>query len=174
MNVLDIVICVICGFCLVRGIFRGSIKEITSIVGVIAGFFVAYAYYPVVAKWLSEFMADQSYLNIVSFILTFLILFFAVGFLGVIFKHLLKAAKWGWADRVVGGILGIVKAALIVSVLLVPLTTFLSEDASLVKDSVLAPYVTTASEKIVTVVPKDMKEKFWHNIKVLKASWKKT
>ena len=41
MNILDILIAVIVGFCLVRGIFRGIIKELTSIVGVVAGFFAS-------------------------------------------------------------------------------------------------------------------------------------
>ena len=40
MNILDILIVVIVGFCLVRGIFRGIVKEITSIIGVFVGFFL--------------------------------------------------------------------------------------------------------------------------------------
>ncbi|PQP34359.1 colicin V production protein, partial [Desulfobacteraceae bacterium SEEP-SAG9] len=33
MNPLDILIIVIAGFCLIRGIFRGLIKELSSIIG---------------------------------------------------------------------------------------------------------------------------------------------
>jgi membrane protein required for colicin V production len=173
MNALDIVICVIGGFCLVRGIFRGSIKEITSIVGVFVGFYAAYTYYPLLARWLSEFIYDQSYRNIISFLLAFVFVFLAVGFVGAILKHLLKGASLGWTDRVSGGVLGVVKATLIVSVLLIPTTTFLPKNSSVMKDSVFAPYVTMASEKIVIVVPKAMKQRFWENMKALRASWKK-
>ena len=173
MNVLDIVISVIVGFCLVRGIFRGIIKEITSIVGVFMGFYAAYTYHPVLAKWLSQLITNKSYLNIFSFFLTFTIVFLAIGFAGVILKHLFKAAAFGWADRILGGTFAIVKAVLIVSVLLVALTTFLSKNSPLIKNSVLAPHVSTLAEKMAMAVPKEMKEKFRDNIKTLKASWKK-
>lgn len=173
MNILDILIAVIVGFCLVRGIFRGIIKELTSIVGVVAGFFVAYNYYSVVANPLSRLIIDKSYLNIVSFFLAFAVVFFAVGFLGVILKHVFKAAALGLADRILGGTFGLVKAILIVSVLLVPLTAFLPEKSPLIKDSFLAPYVSILSEKMVVIVPKEMKEKYDDNVNALRKAWKK-
>jgi membrane protein required for colicin V production len=173
MNILDIVILVILGFCLVRGIFRGIIKELTSIVGVFVGFFVAYNFYPLVARLISRlFTMNQAYLNIVSFFLAFTILFLAVGLVGVILKHVFKVVALGWADRLLGATFGLVKAVLIVSVLLVPLTAFLPQKSSIIKDSLLAPYATTISQVMVTVVPQEMKEKFGDNINALKEAWK--
>ncbi len=173
MNILDIVIGVIVGFCLVRGLFRGTVKEITSIIGVFVGFYAAYTYYPVAGSLLSRFITNRSHLNIVSFFITFTVLFLAVGLLGIIFKHLLKVVALGWLDRIFGGTFGLVKALLIVSVLLVPLTTFLPQKSPVIKDSFLAPHVSTLSEKMIAVVPKEMKQKFGDNIKVLKDTWKK-
>ena len=173
MNVLDILIGVIVGFCLIRGIFRGLVKEITSIVGVFIGFYAAYTYYPVVAKWLSRLITNESYLNICSFLITFAILFFVVGFIGVLLKHLLKAVALGWADRILGAAFGFLKAVLIVSVLLVALTTFLPQKTPVIKDSLLAPHVSTISENIVVVVPEKMRQKFGDNINALKEAWKK-
>jgi len=172
MNILDICILVILGFCLVRGIFRGIIKELTSIVGVFVGFFVAYNFYPVVAVLISRFFTNKAYLNIVSFCLTFTVLFLAVGLVGVILKHLFKAVALGWLDRALGATFGFVKAVLIVSVLLVPLTTYLPQKSPVIKDSFLAPYATTISQVLVTVVPKEMKEKFHENIDALRETWK--
>ena len=173
MNALDILIGGIVGFCLIRGIFRGIVKEITSIIGVFVGFYAAYTYYPLVANWLSHLITNKSYLNIISFFIAFCILFLAVGFVGVVLKYLLKAVALGWADRILGGIFGFVKAVLIASVLLVPLTTFLPPKSPVIKDSLLAPHVTTLSEKMVVVVPKEMKKKFGDNINALKEAWKK-
>lgn len=173
MNILDVIMAVIVGFCLVRGLFRGLIKEITSIVGVFVGFYVAFYHYQVAAHVLSRVIGDKAYLNILSIIITFTLLFLAVGFVGILLKHLLKALDLGPADRVLGGGFGLVKAILIVAILLIPLTTFLPKDASLVKDSFFAPYVTTISEKIILAVPKEIKGRFAENLKVLKDSWKK-
>jgi membrane protein required for colicin V production len=175
VNALDIVISLIGGFCIVRGIFRGIVKEITSIVGVFVGFYAAYTYYPLVAKWLSRLITitNKSYLDIMSFFLSFTIIFLAIGFVGVILKQLCKAAVLGWADRILGGTFAIVKAVLIASVLLVALTTFLPKNSPVIRDSVLAPHTSVVAEQLTVIIPKEMKKKFGDNIKSLKAIWKK-
>ncbi|MGD8513659.1 MAG: CvpA family protein [Deltaproteobacteria bacterium] len=173
MNALDIITALIVGFCLIRGIFRGIIKEITSILGVFIGFYAAYIYYPILARWLSDLIANRSYLHILSFFLIFVTVLLAVGFVGMILRHLLKAAALGWADRILGGTFAMVKAVLIVSVLLIALTTFLPENAPVIKNSLLAPRVSAISEKLVAVVPGEMKERFRNNIRALRISWKK-
>jgi membrane protein required for colicin V production len=171
MNALDIVIGVIGGFCLIRGVFRGIVKEIASIAGVLVGFYAAYTYYGPVARWLSPLIKNESYRSIAGFCLTFTLLFLAVGFLGVVLRHMLKAAALGGLDRVFGALFGLVKALLIASVLLVALTTFLSKDAPVMKNSVLAPYVSVVSQKMALLVPKDMKEKFHDNLSGLRKAW---
>ena len=173
MNALDIGICIIAGFCLVRGLFRGIIKEVTSIVGVLVGFYGAYTYYPLIAKWLSQLIANKSYLNIISFFVVFTVVFFVIGFLGVILKHIFKSASLGWIDRVLGGTFAMVKALLIVSVLLIALTAFLPKNAPVMMNSRIAPHVSATSEKMVAAVPLEMKEEFRNNIKALKESWEK-
>ena len=173
MNILDIFIGIIVGFCLVRGIFRGIVKEIASIVGVFVGFFAAYTFYPDVGNLLSGFFNDKSHLNIFSFFIIFTFMFLAVGFSGVILKNLLKGIALGWADRILGGTFGFVKGVLIVLVLLVSLTAFLPQKSPVIKDSILAPHLSTLSEKMVGVIPEEMKKKFNNNIKELKETWKK-
>ena len=44
MNYLDIIIVVILSYCVIRGVFRGLIKELSSIIGVFGGFYAAYTY----------------------------------------------------------------------------------------------------------------------------------
>ena len=46
MNGLDIALIVILFFFFLRGIFRGFIKEIMGIVGLVVGFYLAMKYYP--------------------------------------------------------------------------------------------------------------------------------
>ena len=91
---------------------------------------------------------------------------------GVIIKYLLNIAFLGWADRICGAGFGIIKAVLIVSVLMIALTTFLSKGAPLVKDSLLAPQVTLVAEKMIKVVPLGMKREFQVKIGELKKIWR--
>jgi membrane protein required for colicin V production len=172
MNPFDIVVVVIVGFCLIRGLFRGLIKELASIIAVLAGFYAAYTYYPQVAAMLSRWMSDVAYRNILSFTLIFCGIFLVISILGVIIKYLLKIAFLGWVDRFCGMGIGLIKGILIVSILLVMLTAFLPKGTPFLKKSLLAPYVSTVSEEMSKVVSKDMKRNFDDKLKEFKKVWK--
>lgn len=173
MNYLDIIIVVILSYCVIRGVFRGLIKELSSIIGVFGGFYAAYTYYMVVAELLSRWISNPEYLNILSFMLIFCSVFLVISILGVIINYLLKLAFLGWFDRFCGAVFGAMKGMLIVSVILISLTTFLPKGTPVIKDSLLSPHVTLISEKMIKVVPKDMKDVFTTKITELKKEWDK-
>jgi membrane protein required for colicin V production len=173
MNYLDIIIVVILCYCVIRGVFRGLIKELSSIIGVFGGFYAAYTYYAVVAKPLSEWISNPGYLNILGFMIIFCVVFLVISILGVIINYLLKLAFLGWFDRFCGAVFGAMKSLLIVSVILIALTTFLPKGAPLIKDSLLSPHVTLISEKMIKVVPQEMKDAFTTKITELKKEWDK-
>ena len=172
MNPFDMLAVVILAFCVIRGIFRGLIKELSSIVGVLAGFYAAYSYYTSIAKLLSHWMSNTAYVNIISFLIMFCFVFFVISIIGVIIKYILNIAFMGWFDRICGAGFGLVKGVLIVSILFFIFTAFLPQGAPFVKDSVLAPNVALISEKMAKLVSKDMKKQFAAKIEELKKTWK--
>ena len=172
MNPFDIIIIVILGFSLVRGLFRGLVKEISSIIGVFGGFYAAYTYYKALAKLLSSIVHDVSYLNILSFLIIFCGVLIVVSVLGVIIKYLLNIAFLGWVDRIGGLVFGLAKGVLIVSVLFISLTAFLPKGSAFIKQSVLAPHVSWVSEKMANVVSQEMKQDFMTKLGELKKAWK--
>ena len=173
MNFFDILVIVILGYCLIRGVFRGLIKELSSIIGVLGGFYAAFTYYMLVAKLLSKWITNTGYLNILSFLIIFCGVFIIISILGVIINYLLKIAFLGWLDRILGSVFGAMKGILIVSVLLIAFTAFLPKGTPVIKDSLLSPYVTLISEKVAKVVSKDMKHAFSSKIATLKKAWNK-
>ena len=173
MNFFDIIVIVILGYCLIRGVFRGLIKELSSIIGVFGGFYAAFTYYMLLAKPLSKWITNTGYLNILSFLIIFCGVFIIISILGVIINYLLKIAFMSWLDRILGSVFGAMKGILIVSVLLIALTAFLPKGTPVIKDSLLSPYVTLVSEKIAKVVSKDMKHAFSAKIATIKRAWKK-
>ena len=172
MNPFDILIIVIIGYSLVRGIFRGLVNEVSSIIGVFGGFYAAYTYYKILAKLFSGLISDVAYLNILSFLIIFCGVLIVVSALGVIIKYLLNIAFLGWVDRIGGLIFGISKGFLIVSVLFISLTAFLPKGTAFIKNSVLAPHITWVSEKMVKVVSQEMKIDFMTKLGELKKAWK--
>lgn len=172
MNPFDILIIIIIVYCVIRGLFRGLVKEVSSIFGVLGGFYAAYSYYPQISNLLSRLVADAAYRNILSFLIIFCLVLIVINILGIIIKYLLNIAFLGWVDRVFGLAFGLTKGILIISVLLIILTTFLKQGAPIIKNSLLAPHVMLISENMAKVVSKDMKEDFKKNMEELKKAWK--
>jgi len=173
MNVLDIIIAIIMGFCLVRGIFRGLIKEMSSLIGVFGGFYAAYTYYPYFSDPLSGWISNTAYLNILSFFAVFCGIFIGISILGIVIRYVLNSASLGWVDKICGLGFGGTKGVVIVSVILLALTTFLPRNASIVQDSLLSPHVVMVSERLAKVIPEDMREQFAGKIYELRKTWEK-
>ena len=173
MNPFDIAVAVVIGFCLIRGFFRGFVKELASIVGVLAGFFAANMYYQVLADLLTRWVSRSDYLYILSFMIIFCGVLIIVSILGVVIRYLMNVAYMGWFDRIVGLMLGTVKGILISTVVLVTLTTFLPKKSAVVQDSSLAPHLMIVADKLGKVVSKEMKDNFIEKVEALKNSWQK-
>lgn len=171
MNPFDTIIIIILGYCLIRGFFRGLIKEISSIIGVLGGFYVGHMYYLEIARPLSAWISNPAYAKILGFMLLFCGVFIFVSIIGVIIKYLMNIAFLGWVDRICGVLFGIAKGVLITSVLLMILTTFLPKGTPMIKDSLLAPQVSRVSEIMAQLVSKEMKQEFSTKIMELKKIW---
>jgi len=172
MNLYDVVVVIIISFCLIRGGFRGLIKEFSGIVGVLAGFYGAYAYYPRIARWLAGWISDQGYCNILAFMIIFCVVFVAVSILGIIIRYILNKVTSGWTDRLGGVVLGLVKGCLIVAVLFIALTAFLPKGAPFLQQSRLSPYVARYAEVMAGVISDGMKDDFKDKYEELKAGWR--
>lgn len=172
MNPFDILVVIIVGYGLVRGLFRGLVKEVASIIGVLGGFYLAFSYYRNLGAYLGWVTSNENYQLIIGFLIIFCGVLIVVAGLAMIIKYLLKIAFMGWADRVGGVVFGLVKGVLIVSILFLMLTAFLPKDTELMKNSILAPHISWVSERLAKVVSKEMKANFTSRLKDLKKAWK--
>jgi membrane protein required for colicin V production len=169
MNGLDIAIVCILGFTLIRGIMTGLIHSVSGVIGSVAGFYAAYFYYPALADFLKQWVEPGSVLNIASFFAIFCAVLIVVTILGHILKWIMKIVFLGWVDRLGGGLVGLLKGGIIVSVLVIALTTFLPPKSPILKNSAIFPYVSIVSELIMEIVPSDFKEdSFKLNMETLK------
>jgi membrane protein required for colicin V production len=172
MNAFDIVVGVILAYSLIRGLFRGLVKEVSSIIGVLGGFWAAYSFYGILAVYLSGVISNSAYRNLLAFLIIFCAMVVLVNVLAVIIKYLMKIVFLGWLDRLGGVVFGFIKGALIVAVLFLALTAFLPKGTPLIKDSLTAPYVSLVSEKLATVVSSEIKREFATKLEELKKAWK--
>lgn len=174
MNILDYVIIALLLFCLIRGIFRGLVKELASIVGVLGGFYAAYTYFPVTAAWVAPWMSHSTYANIVGFTLIFAGVCVVVAIAATLIRYLMKITFLGWADHFGGALVGTVKGAAVALVLVMMLTAFLPGNLAVLQNSIAARQLLRVGEPLMLVVSKEMKTLVIPKIKELNRTWKKS
>ena len=159
MNILDIIIIAAIVFFLIRGIFRGIIREIGSLAGVVLGIWLANIYHPQLAELLRNFIPPGNYLPLISFALIFLVVLVLCNLLGWVFKKFFQKIFLGWLDRILGACLALLKG-IALSYLMIVMVTFLSHQGSpLVTKSRLAPVIITSYQTVVGLIPPGFHEK---------------
>lgn len=174
MNGFDIAIIVVLGYCVIRGIFRGFIKEIAAIAAMLAGFYAAYIFHSEVASLLSPWISDPDYRLIAAFALVFFGVFFGVTLVGGLIRMLASAASLGVVDRMLGAVFGAAKAVLLVTLVHIVLTTFTPVgNMSFIKNSRLAEPMVEAGRLIVAVMPDALTKTYDQKMEQFKNGWRK-
>ena len=160
LNPFDVGIVVILLFFLMRGLFRGFIREVFSIIGVVGGFYLGCAYYSEGAAYLTRWISSVPYPNVVSFLAIFIGVIVLANLSGLATKHLLNIIFLRWVDRFFGALFGAAKGIMIASMLLMASAAFFPEFGVLIKTSRLVRPVMRVSETIASLVPVQMKREF--------------
>lgn len=175
MNPFDMAIVVILSYCMIRGAFRGIIREVAGIAGILGGFYAAFIHHDTLAPLLSGWIHNMHYLYISSFILLFCVVFLVVMLVGVVIRALFKLMLLGFIDRVLGIVFGGAKAVIIVSLLFFMLITFLpAGGVHMVRDSVLAPHMNFIAGGFARVVPEGVRSSVAQRIRDVKSEWEKS
>lgn len=172
MNPFDMAIGVILGYCMIKGVFRGFIREAAAIAGLLGGFYAALVYHDTLAPAFSGLIHNLHYLYIFSFLVLFCTVFLGVTLLGMLIRALLRLMLLGVLDRVFGSVFGAVKGIVIAALLFFLLATFLPRGgAAMVRDSVLAPHVNFLAGGIARVIPQEARRSLVRRIQELKTEW---
>ena len=125
MTYIDIIIGILLLLSFVLGWRQGLIRQLFGILALLLGVFCAYkfsdstAYY--LAKW---FSMNEAVTNAVAFAITFIAVLFLVILIGRVADRFIKLVALGLVNRLLGAILGALKAVLIISVCWVILKSF--------------------------------------------------
>lgn len=154
MNWLDIVIIIFLAGGLASGYRNGFVGEVASLAGLILGIWGAIKFSWWTADLLEGFGLKFSLMPVISFIVTFLIIIIIAQILGGIISSLLKAFALNWINRIAGIVVGVFKAALFVSVILLVLD-FISEKRPIIPVEVRNKSVLyePVSEIVPTLLP---------------------
>ncbi|WP_299578796.1 CvpA family protein [uncultured Sunxiuqinia sp.] len=138
MNYIDIVLAVLLILAAFRGFYKGFVAEVASLAALVLGVWGAIHFSHFTADYIVETFSYQSdHLGLVSFLVTFLVIVILVHLVGKAIETIISAVALGFINRLAGILFGVIKSALILSVLL------------LIFDEV---------DENVKILPKDVKE----------------
>ncbi|GAA3593903.1 CvpA family protein [Flavivirga amylovorans] len=120
MGIIDIVLGALILFGLIRGFMKGLFVEVASLVALIAGVYGAIHFSNFAGEFLeSKVDWNEKTINIAAFIITFVIIVLAIALAGKALTKLADFAALGIINKLLGGIFGSLKIALILSVILI-------------------------------------------------------
>lgn len=153
MTAIDFGAIVIILFFLARGIWVGFIRQLASMAALILGYLFAGRYYEQISPRLSSMVTSPQLCFLLTYALLFLVVFFGVIALGYVLKKVMSLSLLGWFDRFMGGIFGLVKAGVIVTVGFMVLSGLLAEANPLMANSFAAPYLRKSSGFLLAFIP---------------------
>jgi membrane protein required for colicin V production len=119
MNTFDIIIAVLLIFGFIRGLLRGFFVEIASLIALIAGVYGAIHFSFYIGNLLANYVSwEERYITIISFAVTFGIIVLTIALLGKLFTKIADFASLGLMNKILGGLFGALKIALILSIVL--------------------------------------------------------
>jgi membrane protein required for colicin V production len=120
MNWIDFIILAILVFGLIQGFINGLIIEIAELAALVLGIWGAIHFSGWTAARLSEWFDMQaSWTGIAAFAVTFIVIVICVYMVGKLLDGILKAMALGFVIKALGAVFGVLKAALILSVIFV-------------------------------------------------------
>ena len=125
MQTIDVIICVLLVIGLISGLRDGLVKQIAGLAGLIGGLLLGRMFYTPVGEWLATaFGMSEEASRVVAFIVMLLVVPLLFSLLGWLVEKLLRAVSLNWVNRLLGGIVGILKFALLAGVIITGIEFF--------------------------------------------------
>ena len=156
MNVLDYIILGLMAFFVVKGIFRGFFREISSLAGIIFGIWIGNHYYLQMANLLKTYIPLEKSLSLISFLLLFIMVVIVFNLSGMLLHHFFKKLFIAWVDRGLGFGLALIKGIIISYLLIVLLIFFTPSKSPLIAKSTVARMVIVTYQSMSRLISPDL------------------
>ena len=152
-NWLDITVLVVMLAFAVNSVFRGFLRELVALVGIIASTYLAIRLYDPLSQLLPFYQGNSGAAHAVTFTTILLLGWIVSNLLGFSLRRLARESGLDWADALGGMIFGLAKGILLVSIALL-LTLWLGDArlAAVIRRSRLSSLMTAEAERIWDLV----------------------
>jgi len=134
MNYIDIILAILLVLAAISGFRNGLITEVVSLAALVLGIWGAIEFSYVTSDFLVENLNIQSdHLGIISFIITFIVIIILVHIVGNVINKMVETMMMGFINKLAGLVFGVLKAALILSIILL-VFDFIDEDVKILSE----------------------------------------
>ncbi len=129
MQTIDIIISVLLVIGLLTGVRDGLVKQVAGLAGIIGGLLLGRMFYLPAGEWLGSALGiSVEAAHITAFILILIIVPLLLSLVGWLVSKLLSAICLGWVNRLLGGLVGILKMLLFAGVVITGIELFDKHD----------------------------------------------
>lgn len=116
---MDILLLIILAVGFISGLFSGAVKQVISLTAFLIGFVVACLYYQRLADTMTDFLSMAALCKVVAFVLLWVVVPIAVKVIASLLTSALNFVPvLGLLNRLLGGLLGMVKYSLVLGALI--------------------------------------------------------
>jgi len=163
MSVADWIILAFVIFSVIGAAIEGFFHEAFHLAGLIAGYLLAAWQYPRLANWFAPHLKSPWVGEIAAFLIIFFAVLILAGFAGRIARWLMKKAGLSTIDRILGAVLGLLRGALVVAVVLTAMAAFAPAEKWLA-ESQLAPYFLVGGRAAIWLAPSELRQRFYQGL----------
>ena len=135
-----------------RGLWVGFLGQVTTLVALLVGYFIAGQYNDKLFPFLRGLSDNPQAVFWASYVLLFAITYVVTMLFGKGLAKVVELTIAGWFDKLLGGALGAVKAAVIVVLMNMILSGVLAPENTMLRDCYLAPYLEQGTKLFRSII----------------------
>jgi membrane protein required for colicin V production len=153
LNFFDYILIALVGMSMVLSLWRGFVREIISLIGLVAAFLVASRTSGSAGEALGEWITNDTLADIAGFGLIFVVIMITVGIIGAIIRKLVDMADLTATDRTLGMLFGMARGLLLIALSFLIYTSYAKIDQPWMKESMLTPHAVQMGDLLGKAIP---------------------
>lgn len=172
MTLLDLLIAVIVAASVVAGFVAGFLRVGIGMLALVCGVVFGFWFYGVPAAWVHQYVRSQAFCNLIAYFLIFIGCLLVGSALAKLMAKIFRWTGLSWLDRLLGGVFGLFRGALIVVALVAVLMAFTPKPPpNWMVNSITLPYAVNASNMMSQLAPSGIKDAFRDSLLEVRKAW---
>lgn len=138
---------------MVLSLWRGFVREVISLIGLVAAFLLASRLSGMAGEMLGQWIGNATIADIAGFSLVFVVVMIVVGLVGALIRRLVDLAELTATDRTLGMFFGAARGMLLIALCFLVYSSYARPDASWLKESKLVPYALNLGDMLGRMIP---------------------